>query len=115
MAETNLLDLPLELTVGMIAHAATLADERTQDMLAHAPEPLPGWTRDVTRSCDRRHTVCGGLGVIYGLKRKPVLHLTVMECACVQYELVYAPILIPSDRQLAEPEPLAGAGRGEQP
>lgn len=101
MAEPlSLLDCSLELTVGMIAHAATLADMRMQDILARAAEPLPGWTREVKRSCDRKHVECGGLGVIYGMKRKPLLHLTVHECACVRYELVYLPILIPADRQL---------------
>ena len=102
MADLSLLDCSLELTVGMIAHAATLADIRMQDILAHAADPLPGWTREVKRSCDRKHVECGGIGVVYGMKRRPLLHLTVHECACVKYELVSSPILIPSDRQLAD-------------
>jgi hypothetical protein len=103
MSNLSLLDVSLELTVGMIAHAATLADERYQEIGLNAAPPLPGWTRDIRRSCDRKHVPCGGIGVIYGLKHRPLLHLTVHECSCVKYEVVYAPILIPSDRQLAEP------------
>jgi hypothetical protein len=103
MADLNLLDLAKELTVGMIGHAATLADERQQEILAHAALPLPGWTREVKRSCDRTHSVCGGLGVVYEMKHRPRLHLRVYECSCVTYEVVYSPILIPSDRQLQHP------------
>jgi hypothetical protein len=110
MAEPlSLLDCSLELTVGMIAHAATLADERMQEIALHARPPLPGWTRDIRRSCDRKHEPCGGIGVIYGMKHKPVLHLTVTECSCVKYEVVYAPILIPSDRQLTGEDEAAPA------
>ena len=40
----------------------------------------------------------------YELKYEP-LRITVRECECVKYELVFTPILIPADNQLPEATP----------
>ena len=99
----------------MVALAVTLGEERREELMANTAEPLPGWDREVRRSCDRQHAPCQGLGVRYEMKHRPKLFLKVWECECVKYEVVYSPILIPSDRQLAgdyEAEPAAAASAG---
>lgn len=98
----------LAMTAGIVSLAVTLGEERREELLAHSAEPGPGWERYVDRSCDRQHEICSGLGVRYEMKHRPTLRLIVTECECVKYELIYRPLLIPSDRQLGEPEPEAG-------
>ena len=99
----------MALTAGIVSLAVALADERKGEILARSAEPQPGWTRDVLRSCDRQHEECHGFGVRYELHHRPRLALDVYECECTRYELVYRPILVPSERQLAAemPEPEA--------
>ncbi len=105
----------LALTAGMVALAVTLGEERKDELMANTSEPMHGWEREVRRSCDRTHAPCQGLGVCYEMKHRPKLHLKIWECVCVKYEVVYSPILIPSDRQLTgedEAAPAAAAHAG---
>lgn len=90
----------LALTAGIVSLAVALGEERKAEILARAALPQEGWERDVRRSCDRNHLECHGFGVCYELHHKPRLRLEVVECACVKYEVVYSPILIPSDRMI---------------
>ena len=93
----------LALTAGIVSLAITLGEERKAEILAKASLPPEGWERDVTRSCDRTHADCHGFGVRYEMKHEPRLALEVYECECVKYQLTYAPIILSSDRLLAEP------------
>lgn len=90
----------LALTAGIVSLAIMLGEERKAEILAKASVPPEGWERRVARCCDRAHAECHGFGVKYELHHMPKLRLEVYECECVKYELLYAPILLASDRML---------------
>ena len=109
MANRNPSGWELALTAGMVALAVTLGEERRDEILKRSALPQEGWERQVLRSCDRTHMECQGFGVRYELKHFPKLYLKVWECDCVKYEIVYSPILLASDRQLAGSTEAPGA------